>query len=667
MQASERNIVVLNSVKQLKLQLACATKSVAICAPNLAKFIDFSHAFQLTFAQSQQFLGKDFKYAVFCAIDDEADESDKIDENKLNFCLQSLVILSGTILSGGTLFLILPPQYESKIDLNSVKFNHNQAIACPNFFTWFTHNLNKYQQLNNFPKKQENRWQYLSSSEITLNLEQQKILNDILKSKYKYDCIISKRGRGKSTLLHFLIKNLLNQSSQSSIILCASAKNIFHKSQNLINEFTQLKFLAPDDLAAQIKHDPLKFNDKILIIDEAAKLSQWLLQQIISPFKQVILASTIDSYEGSGSGFWLKTLANLGWNKNIHFLTKAQRFQANDNLEQFMDSLIFDDFASLLTQISAKKINHLQHKISASKINYSILDVSSQNLLNNSFAQFYSLLKTAHYRTSTNDLRRFLDGEKQLLAKAQVNHEVIASLCGYFEGNSQDNELNLAITRGQRRPNGNLFAQAIAYNLGLTQALNLKSFRISRIAVSDQYRRLKIATNLISYIKQSVKQAHEIDFISVSFSHNPQIEQFWLSLGFEIIFISQKREKSTALFSAMAMLALSDAGKELLGQAKVKFKRNFTTNFSGKLNSEDLSDLHNFAYFNTSLANIILPLQRLLASLTLDDLSTHFSLLQGFDLRSKQQISFNYQKPPALILQKLRLELKNFLTIYEKI
>ncbi|WP_249038448.1 GNAT family N-acetyltransferase [Bibersteinia trehalosi] len=187
---------------------------------------------------------------------------------------------------------------------------------------------------------------------------------------------------------------------------------------------------------------------------------------------------------------------------------------------------------------------------------------------------FYHLLTTAHYKTTPTDLRRLFDGENQKLFEIRENQQLIAGAWGIFEG-GLDRELTQAIWRGERRPKGNLVAQYLCFQGNFPQACQLRSLRISRIAVAPEMQGKGYGKRLISeMILQISVQNPPLDFLSVSFGMNDELLNFWQQCGFQQVAISQNPEASSGLYSAMMIYPVSLRGKAFVDQASVQFQRN---------------------------------------------------------------------------------------------
>ncbi|MGL9734896.1 MAG: GNAT family N-acetyltransferase [Symbiopectobacterium sp.] len=60
----------------------------------------------------------------------------------------------------------------------------------------------------------------------------------------------------------------------------------------------------------------------------------------------------------------------------------------------------------------------------------------------------------------------------------------------------------------------------------------------------------------------------DIDFLSVSFGYQPELWAFWQACGFRLVRIGSHREASSGCYSAMAILPISEEGRQLVTRAE---------------------------------------------------------------------------------------------------
>lgn len=486
--------------------------------------------------QAIRLLGREFLHAVF-----DANEG---------FNTDALAMLTGTLKAGSLLILCLPDieNWDSYIDNDSQRWNDAQGVlSTPNFMAWLKNITLSDDQVIIW--QQSTPFQLPTLIEKTKpwalpqgkpTAEQQAILDSLLLSTSGVWSVIAPRGRGKSALAGMFIEQY-----QGSVLVCAPAKN----STDILSSHTNkaISFYSPDNLLA------LCINNEIqsdwLIIDEAASLPIAQLEALCGYFPNVLMTTTVQGYEGTGRGFMLKLGDNIP-NLRTYQLQMPIRWAKDCPLENWLNQLL------LLDEPEYDFDCQQQGEVDVQQL---------QGHWHNNISQlhdFYQLLTSAHYRTTSLDLRRLLDGQKQRYWSASINKKIVGAVWCIEEGGLSV-ELAHDVWLGTRRPRGNLVAQSLV-TYGLTpDAMCLNSLRISRIAVLPQYRRQKIAATLISNIvKESQERA--IDYLSVSFGYTEVLAQFWIQCGFQIVRLGVHKEASSGCYAAMAIYPLTEKGKQLL-------------------------------------------------------------------------------------------------------
>ncbi|HBO38399.1 MAG TPA: acetyltransferase [Pasteurellaceae bacterium] len=452
---------------------------------------------------------------------------------------------------------------------------------------------------------------------MTPTPQQAQIIDEILQRQADIYIVTAKRGRGKSALAGLLAKALDSALSAIGRLSCKQRERIILTAPNksavgILQDFAQneLNFMAPDELFLRIQQTPEYFRHDWLLIDEAAMIPLDLLDCLTSAFKHVLCTTTIHSYEGTGRGFLLKFMANIDRTFRYFELHKPLRWAEDDLPERFIDDLLLLDCEDRLAQPA--------YALDAA---VNIMPVSQSALINSGkIADFYGLLTLAHYRTTPLDLRRLFDAPRQQFWLAQSDHRLIGCVWALEEGGLQDFALITDICRGIRRPKGNLVAQSLAFQSNLPQACELKSLRISRIAVQPNWQHHRIGVRLIDEIVNTT----ETDFLSVSFGYTEVLVRFWQKCGFNLVHLGEYKEATSGCYSAIALRPISPAGMKLAEKAAWHFRRNIGLSFhpladqfefepDWRLTDEDWAILQNFSNFNRTLSSSLAAIRRLLA------------------------------------------------------
>ena len=556
------------------------------------------------FSKTKNLLGSEFPAIIYDA--------------RQGINLDALAIAAGTLQDGGQLLLLLNhwADLANQPDSDSLRWSgEKHAINTPHFIAFLQEKIAKcgfpiYQNTPltlASPKPQKDR-----STHCQPTLEQAGLLQQMAEADEDILIVTAKRGRGKSALAGLFAKQQLAQ--HQSVILTAPNKSAV----NIFNKFAEadITFMPPDELSQQVSEAPQQFADHWLFVDEAAMIPLDILFRLTNAFKRVVLTTTIHSYEGTGRGFLLKFMAKTDRTLRHFELFTPLRWHADDKLEAFIDDLLLCDCEDRLPQPPYDSVLAEQIQIS-----------HCERIPHDQIESVYGLLTLAHYRTSPLDLRRLLDAPQQQFYLAQAQDSLLGCVWAVSEGGLADKTLIRQIRRGERRPRGNLVAQMLCFQAGLEEACELRSLRISRIAVQPNWQQQGLGQSLIAKMKQQqIKQQGAVDFLSVSFGYTPELLAFWQKCGFILVHFSESKEASSGCYSVVALSPLSEKGQVFVQQAEKQFQRNlplslhplaiqFTrTEIDWTLDSSDWQSLKDFADFFLPLSSALPSIRRLIKS-----------------------------------------------------
>lgn len=406
--------------------------------------------------------------------------------------------------------------------------------------------------------------------------------------------VTAARGRGKSALAGQLISRIAG-----SAIVTAPAK----AATDVLAQFAgeKFRFIAPDALLASDEQADW------LVVDEAAAIPAPLLHQLVSRFPRTLLTTTVQGYEGTGRGFLLKFCARF---PHLHRFELQQpiRWAQGCPLEKMVsEALVFDD----------ENFTHTpQGNIVISAFEQTLWRSEPQTPL-----KVYQLLSGAHYRTSPLDLRRMMDAPGQHFLQAAGEKAIAGALWLVDEGGLSQ-ELSQAVWAGFRRPRGNLVAQSLAAHGSNPLAATLRGRRVSRIAVHPARQREGTGQQLIA---GALQYTHDLDYLSVSFGYTGELWRFWQRCGFVLVRMGNHREASSGCYTAMALLPMSDAGKQLAEGEHYRLRRDAQAlaKWNGEtlpvdplndavLSDDDWLELAGFAFAHRPLLTSLGCLMRLL-------------------------------------------------------
>ena len=485
----------------------------------------------------QTLLGREFRHAVFDA--------------RHGFDAAAFAALSGTLKAGSWLVLLLPvwEEWENQPDADSLRWSDcPDPIATPHFVQHLKRVLtanndailwrqNQQFSLAHFAPRTD--WHPATG---TPQPEQQQLLQQLLTMPPGVAAVTAARGRGKSALAGQLISRIAG-----SAIVTAPAK----AATDVLAQFAgeKFRFIAPDALLASDEQADW------LVVDEAAAIPAPLLHQLVSRFPRTLLTTTVQGYEGTGRGFLLKFCARF---PHLHRFELQQpiRWAQGCPLEKMVsEALVFDD----------ENFTHEpQGDIVISAFEQTLWRSEPETPL-----KVYQLLSGAHYRTSPLDLRRMMDAPGQHFLQAAGENEIAGALWLVDEGGLSQ-ELSQAVWAGFRRPRGNLVAQSLAAHGSNPLAATLRGRRVSRIAVHPARQREGTGRQLIV---GALQYTHDLDYLSVSFGYTEELWRFWQRCGFVLVRMGNHREASSGCYTAMALLPMSDAGKQLAEREHYRLRR----------------------------------------------------------------------------------------------
>ncbi|EJH8677486.1 tRNA cytosine(34) acetyltransferase TmcA [Escherichia coli] len=537
----------------------------------------------------QTLLGREFRHAVFDA--------------RHGFDAASFAALSGTLKAGSWLVLLLPvwEEWENQPDADSLRWSDcPNPIATPHFVQHLKRVLtanndailwrqNQPFTLAHFTPRTD--WHPATGAPQP---EQQQLLQQLLTMPLGVAVVTAARGRGKSALAGQLISRIAG-----SAIVTAPAK----AATDVLAQFAgeKFRFIAPDALLASDEQADW------LVVDEAAAIPAPLLHQLVSRFPRTLLTTTVQGYEGTGRGFLLKFCARF---PHLHRFELQQpiRWAQGCPLEKMVsEALVFDD----------ENFTHEpQGDIVISAFEQTLWRSEPETPL-----KVYQLLSGAHYRTSPLDLRRMMDAPGQHFLQAAGDNEIAGALWLVDEGGLSQ-QLSQAVWAGFRRPRGNLVAQSLAAHGSNPLAATLRGRRVSRIAVHPARQREGTGQQLIA---GALQYTQGLDYLSVSFGYTGELWRFWQRCGFVLVRMGNHREASSGCYTAMALLPMSDAGKQLAEREHYRLRRDAQAlaQWNGEtlpvdplndavLSDDDWLELAGFAFAHRPLLTSLGCLMRLL-------------------------------------------------------
>lgn len=401
--------------------------------------------------------------------------------------------------------------------------------------------------------------------------------NEAIRHKSNIHVLQADRGRGKSDLLGQMPMLLLSNSAESEVTSptssssSSSSKVIFnrviyitqsneasHTIRNGLYRFhdhltghenrtenigpIQVRFCSPDDPQLFSEFAVQDTSTTLLLIDEAASLPVYWLQQAVAHYSSIVFATTTHGYENNGMGFSLTFLPSLP-HYTTHQLTHPIRFVAPCPVEKFAQTLLSPINTNTYSLTFTDGLHMLTHQqlMSSAELRRAVMEC----------------LMEAHYQTAPDDLQRLLDAPDMQCGVYMFNEILIGCVWIVQEGNIDDQDLQQHIAQGSRRVNGHLSVQQLAYTYGNTALLKHTIWRINRIAVLPEYQDRGFGTKILTALTEQAKLAH-IDMITSAFGASKRLLHFWQHNDYEIVKLGQKINSVTGLVNAIVLLPVSD-------------------------------------------------------------------------------------------------------------
>ena len=540
-------------------------------------------------------------------------ESDFIIFADSKFTVDAFAALSGTLKAGGILFLVIPlldKKIEESLFFKRI-YSFIHSMPCHTIIT----------ESESLPLP------YKVDSAIIQNQNQNKktiyplgciteeqygavqAIEKVISGHRKRPLVLTAdRGRGKSSALAIACAQLMktHKTFDFSILITApdiQSLTVFYRQlrqslreslasteqqgNTLVYGKASLHFIAVDQLIKQ----PIHCN--LLLVDEAAAIPVFLLEQLLGYYHRIVFASTVHGYEGAGRSFTLKfqkTLDRLCPQWRYLHINEPIRWRKNDPLEQLVFNACLlnaelptiNETSSALLNIKStdRRFNKVDHLGSLIFKIISATELVADELL---LQQIFAILVTAHYQTKPSDLQLLLDNPQVQVACLYLTQdeksnqkEVIAVALLMNEGKNfgvSDTDI-LDVINSKRRLRNHFIPQSLLSHSGFETAFDYQYLRIMRIAVHPGVQQQGVGSYFINEIELLAK-TQGADFIGASFGANNQLLAFWLNANFTTVRIGFTKDKASGEHSALVIKALNHRGKS----AEVAFNTNFYRSF----------------------------------------------------------------------------------------
>jgi len=516
--------------------------------------------------------------------------------NGAELSIDAFAALSGTLVAGGVFFLLINDMVQVENSLFYKRFfnliaNFSEHIVIDKTTDEVQLFLPEL-ALSTTNKEKDKTHNPLAFGCVTQEqLIAVEAIIKVLKGKRNKPLVLTAdRGRGKSSALAIACVQLLKTATKDNklrlVITAADVGSLTIFFNQLVSslpngEFHDAKFCVENGLVEFIAIDQFlkqRVNASLVLVDEAAAIPIYLLEQLLLCHSRLVFASTIHGYEGAGRGFTLKFQQILAakfpkW-QNLH-INEPIRWREEDPLERFV-------FDTCLLNAVLPNLTTKEQKIEPAKLLFK--QVRATELVSNEqlFKQIFAVLVTAHYQTKPSDVQMLLDNKQVqlvcLFSQTQMQQQVVAVALLISEGkygnsNLEAKEIN-AVRQSKRRLKNHFVPQSLLTQCGIDQAFNYHYIRVMRIAVHPQLQQQGIGLYFLDKIAEFTT-SQGADFLASSFGATRALLSFWLNKGFQLARIGFSKDKASGEQSALVLKAFSQTGRRTLVDINAEFYRSF--------------------------------------------------------------------------------------------
>ena len=551
-----------------------------------------------------QYLGTEQNVIIFSAENKTENSTNHLTND---FDVDAFAALSGTLIAGGICILLLKPQQIEGLNCSASKdyflqrFLRKLVKEQCYFIDQAAQKLPQLVALNNDDKTlTSNNVASAALSYGCVTQEQVLAVDAMLKvlsgHRNRPLVLTADRGRGKSSALALAACQMLTTAVQPlKIIITAANKqalNIFFQhiewhlpdaklnTSGVEHKNGSIEFYPIDVL---LKEQPMA---NLVMIDEAAALPVYLLQQLLGRYHRLIFATTIHGYEGAGRGFSIKFRQVLqrvmpNWRK-MH-MNEAIRWASDDPLEQFVfDSCLLnatlpnydgDLLAIKNTGLDSDCLKNDPTLFYAKTL--SVESISAVKLLQDEvlLRQVFAVLVTAHYQTSPNDVQLLLNNSSISLLILKRQNDILGVVMLMQEGCADEALIDL-VRENKRRLRDQFLPQSLLTHSGIKDSFNYSYQRVMRIAIHPQFQGQGLGSYFLNAVEKHII-AQGMDFIGASFAGNATLVKFWQQAGYTVARLGFSKDKASGEHSCVVISPLTPKAAVMQQAIKQQFYQQF--------------------------------------------------------------------------------------------
>ena len=379
--------------------------------------------------------------------------------------------------------------------------------------------------------------------------------------------VTSPRGRGKSAAAGLIVGNLARSKDNFRVIVTS---NTLINSQEVMRFSSSFKDAVvrktKDDLVKAVRYGSsliewlppemaVYSTGDLLVIDEFASIQGDVMEELLRRWKKVLMLSTTFGYEGSGKAF-LKLLKRLKQTHLVKHVTMEEpvRYPANDPVEKFFNDAFLLKFGD-----------------SAYPLPPGVVELKRDELAKNEglLRSVYSVLFTAHYRNSPDDLMFLLDMSFQRVLAFSDGEGVEGVAEMVYEGGLSPDEAE-RIAKGEENL-GHLIPHRLIRYLGEVEFAKFRGLRVMRIAVREEKQGHGIGSELLERAELLARE-EGLDWLGSSFIADYQVLRFWLKNGFRPVHLASRANQDLGGFSVVVLKPLSPKVEGLVKVLSARLK-----------------------------------------------------------------------------------------------
>ncbi|MCB9686139.1 MAG: tRNA(Met) cytidine acetyltransferase [Alphaproteobacteria bacterium] len=297
----------------------------------------------------------------------------------------------------------------------------------------------------------------------------------------------------------------------------------------------------------------------LVLVDEAAGFPVGALRALLArhPQAHIVLASTVQGYEGSGRGFLLRFLAQAGEVRRVE-LAEPVRWSAGDPLEAAVGRVLAWD---------ARPAPHTDGPVSLRVATAGELAGDERQL-----SEVFGLLVHAHYRTTPTDLRTLLTPDPDVVCHVAETPGGVVGVGLVSREGALSPEQCAALAAGAERIRGHALADTLICHAGHPEAGELRIARSVRLAVHPDRRREGLAARIVAHEHEVHADA---ELFGTLFGATADVIRLRRRLGYALVRVGVARGGRSGEVSVAMALGRTERASVLVERLRAELARDW--------------------------------------------------------------------------------------------